>query len=134
MPALADHMKKPPQHLKRSLTWDRGVELTTHKEFTIATYMQVYFCDPHSPWQRGSNENTSGLIRQYFPKCEPIGNHFQEELEEVADELNGRPGKHREHIPRLKNWMNSSVLQSYVDQSSVMLFNGRFVEIINHLK
>jgi len=93
VPALVEQMKELPQHLKRSLTWDRGRELMAHKEFSIATNMQVYFCDPHSPWQRGSNENTNGLLRQYFPKGEPIGHYTQEQLNEVAQELNGRPRK-----------------------------------------
>lgn len=93
VPALAEQMKRLPEVLKHSLTWDRGRELAGHKKFSIATDMQVYFCDPHSPWQRGSNENTNGLLRQYFPKGKPIGHYSQDELDEVARELNGRPRK-----------------------------------------
>ena len=66
--ALTKHVRKLPQQLRRSLTWDRGKEMADHKSFTVATNVRVYFCDPHSPWQRGSNENTNGLLRQYFPR------------------------------------------------------------------
>ena len=66
--ALAKHVRKLPEQLRRSLTWDQGKEMHAHKRFTIATNVQVYFCDPRSPWQRGSNENTNGLVRQYFPR------------------------------------------------------------------
>ena len=66
--ALGKHVRKLPQELRRSLTWDRGKEMADHKNFTVATNVQVYFCDPRSPWQRGSNENTNGLLRQYFPR------------------------------------------------------------------
>jgi len=93
VPALVEQMKELPQHLKRSLTWDRGRELMEHQKFTMATNMKVYFCDPHSPWQRGSNENTNGLLPQYFPKGKPIGHYTQEQLNEVAQELNARPRK-----------------------------------------
>ena len=89
--ALAKHIQKLPAELRRSLTWDRGAEMARHKEFKIATDLQVYFCDPHSPWQRGSNENTNGLLRQYFPKGEPLGDYTQAELNMVARRLNGRP-------------------------------------------
>jgi IS30 family transposase len=65
--ALTRHVRTLPAHLRRSLTWDRGLEMVQHKSFTVATNVRVYFCDPHSPWQRGSNENTNGLLRQYFP-------------------------------------------------------------------
>lgn len=89
--ALARTIRRLPAELRRSLTWDRGTEMSAHKEFTMATDVQVYFCDPHSPWQRGSNENTNGLLRQYFPKGEDISGYSQAELNKIARRLNERP-------------------------------------------
>jgi IS30 family transposase len=89
--ALSKHVRKLPSQLRRSLTWDRGFELKAHKQFTLATQMQVYFCDPHSPWQRGSNENTNGLLRQYFPKGEDVSGYSQRQLDQIAMRLNQRP-------------------------------------------
>ena len=91
--ALSKHVRKLPSQLRRSLTWDRGLELSGHKKFTLATQMQVYFCDPRSPWQRGSNENTNGLLRQYFPKGQDVSGYSQRQLDEVAMRLNQRPRK-----------------------------------------
>ena len=93
VPALARQMTKLPRQLKQSLTWDRGTELASHQKFTVATDIDVYFCDPSSPWQRGTNENTNGLLRQYFPKGSCLSNYSQEQLDEVANHLNNRPRK-----------------------------------------
>jgi len=91
--ALSQHIRKLPATLRRSLTWDRGLEMAQHKSFTVDTEVKVYFCDPQSPWQRGSNENTNGLLRQYFPKRTDLSVYSQEELDEVALRLNQRPRK-----------------------------------------
>jgi IS30 family transposase len=82
-----------PHELYKSLTWDRGHEMADHKRFTLATDISVYFCDPHSPWQRGSNENTNGLLRHYFPKGINISNYSQAQLNAIARKLNERPRK-----------------------------------------
>jgi IS30 family transposase len=91
--ALSRHVRKLPASLRRSLTWDRGLEMAQHKSFTVATNVKVYFCDPQSPWQRGSNENTNGLLRQYFPKRTNLSGFSQSELDKVAQRLNQRPRK-----------------------------------------
>jgi IS30 family transposase len=91
--AMIRHARKLPEELRRSLTVDRGTEFHHHKRFSLATDMKVYFCDPRSPWQRGSNENTNGLLRQYFPKGRDVSGHSQAELNRVARELNERPRK-----------------------------------------
>ena len=90
-PALTTAILRLPQQLRRSLTWDHGKEMAEHTQFTIDSGVQVYFCDPRSPWQRGSNENTNGLLRQYLPKSADLRQLDQTALDVIAAELNGRP-------------------------------------------
>jgi len=82
-----------PAAVRRSLTWDQGWEMRAHAQVAVAADCEIFFCDPHAPWQRGSNENTNGLLRQYFPKGTPLGGHSPADLAAVAGELNGRPRK-----------------------------------------
>ena len=111
--ALAKTVQKLPTSLRRSLTWDQGPEMAEHVHFTIDTGVQVFFCDPRSPWQRGSNENTNGLLRQYFPKGQSLAGVTQDELDGVAHELNGRP---RQTL----GWRSpTQKLAEFLEQSSV---------------
>src|SRR5438270_4107149 len=91
--ALAQSIASLPSQLRRSVTWDQGKEMAEHVQFSVASGVQVYFCDPHSPWQRGSNENTNGLLRQYFPRRNDLGGVSQDQLDAVAARLDGRPRK-----------------------------------------
>ena len=96
--ALCREVGQLPEELKRTLTWDRGGELGNHRKFTLATDMKVYFCDPQSPWQRGSNENTNRLLRQYFPKKTDLSGYSQKQLNEFARKLNERPRKTLDYL------------------------------------
>ena len=91
--AWSQHIRKLPATLRRSLTWDRGLEMARHQDFTVATDVQVYFCDPQSPWQRGTNENTNLLLRQYFPRGTDLSAYSQAQLDQVSLRLNQRPRK-----------------------------------------
>ena len=96
--AMIQTMSALPEHLRRSVTWDQGIEMARHKMIAAATDMDIYFCDPHSPWQRGSNENTNGLLRQYFPKSTDLSIYTPEDLARVAAELNDRPRKRHDWL------------------------------------
>jgi len=91
--AMAEAMATLPEQLRKSLTWDQGHEMSQHAQISTDTGLAVYFCDPHSPWQRGSNENTNGLLRQYFPKGTSLAVHGKQHLDAVAAQLNARPRK-----------------------------------------
>jgi IS30 family transposase len=91
--AVIKQVNRLPLELRRSLTWDRGTEMAQHKTFSVATDVKVYFCDPQSPWQRGTNENTNGLLRQYFPDGTELSAYSQADLNKVARKLNSRPRK-----------------------------------------
>jgi IS30 family transposase len=102
--ALADAITRLPGRLRRSLTWDQGKEMAEHARFSVAAGVPVYFCDPHSPWQRGSNENTNGLLRQYFPRSTDFRALTQRDLDNVAAELNDRPGKRSDGSHHVRHW------------------------------
>jgi IS30 family transposase len=94
----------------KSLTWDRGLEMARHKDFSVATHVDVYFCDPRSPWQRGTNENTNRLLRQYFPKQSDLSKHTQADLNKVALRLNQRPRKTLQYLSPAEKFRESVAL------------------------
>lgn len=108
--ALCQEMQKLPEFQRKTMTWDRGMELALHKNFTLATNIQVYFCDPRSPWQRGTNENTNGLLRQYFPKKTDLSIYSQNELDNIALRLNERPRKTLGYFTPLERFWKSVAL------------------------
>lgn len=91
--AFTDKLNGIAQPMRQTLTYDRGKEMSCHQQLTLNTGVAVYFCDPHSPWQGGTNENTNGLVRQYLPKGTDLSGYTQEQLDAIADEMNGRPRK-----------------------------------------
>ncbi len=118
---LSKHVRKLPATLRRSLTWDRGLEMSKHKDFTVATDVQVYFCDPQSPWQRGSNENTNGLLRQYFPKKTDLTDYSQSDLNKVALRLNQRP-RETSGFQTPASTLQESVASTHFDKWGVTTF------------
>ena len=115
--AMIEAMNTLPEQLRRSVTWDQGREMAKHQEITMATGMPIYFCDPHSPWQRGSNENTNGLLRQYFPKSTDLSFHGPGILDNVAAELNARPRKR--HGYRTPAEVLTEILSNQSNQTGV---------------
>ena len=115
--AMIAAMNTLPEQLRRSVTWDQGREMAKHQEITMATGMPIYFCDPHSPWQRGSNENINGLLRQYFPKSTDLSFHGPGILDNVAAELNARPRKR--HGYRTPAEVLTEILSNQSNQTSV---------------
>jgi IS30 family transposase len=99
---LQERISTLPDYLRGSITWDQGSEMADHRNFTIATGIPVYFCDPHAPWQRGSNENTNGLLRQYLPRDTDLSKFSQADLDAIADKLNRRPRKRHQFLTPLE--------------------------------
>ena len=108
--ALIKQVRHLPDELMKSLTWDRGLEMARHKGFSVATHVDVYFCDPRSPWQRGTNENTNRLLRQYFPKQSDLSKHSQADLNKVALRLNQRPRKTLQYLSPAEKFRESVAL------------------------